>query len=82
MAAESGSERSSDSQLLKKLANYAIFLETIILKATNPDPFSEGTIKTRLFIQQIDNKIVDASEATNERKIKYIISLFREIVVK
>jgi tRNA threonylcarbamoyladenosine modification (KEOPS) complex Pcc1 subunit len=50
----------------------------IILKAVHPDPFLEGTIRARIFIQQVDNKIVDAAETSNERKVRYATFLLRE----
>jgi hypothetical protein len=50
----------------------------ITLKAVHPDPFLEGAIRARIFIQQVDNKIVDVAEASNRRKVRYIIFLLRE----
>jgi hypothetical protein len=49
----------------------------ITLKAVYPDPFLGGAIRARIFIQQVDNKIVDAAGASNRRKIRYTISLLR-----
>jgi hypothetical protein len=50
----------------------------ITLKAVHLDPFLEGAIRVRIFIQQVDNKIVDAVEASNGRKVRYATSLLRE----
>jgi hypothetical protein len=55
------------------------YVETnITLKAVYLDPFLEGAIRVRIFIQQVDNKIVDAAEASNGRKVRYTIFLLRE----
>jgi hypothetical protein len=42
---------------------------TITLKAVHLDLFLEGAVRARIFIQQVDNKIVDAAGASNGRKI-------------
>jgi hypothetical protein len=49
----------------------------IILKAVHLNPFLGGAIRARIFIQQVDNKIVDAAEASNRRKVRYTIFLLR-----
>jgi hypothetical protein len=49
----------------------------ITLKAVHPDPFLGGAIRARIFIQQVDNKIVDAAGASNGRKVRYATSLLR-----
>jgi hypothetical protein len=49
----------------------------ITLKAVHPDLFLEGAMRARIFIQQVDNKIADAAEASNERKVRYTTSLLR-----
>ena len=46
-----------------------------ILKIIHSESFSSKLLKARLFILQINNKIINAAEATKERKIKYAISL-------
>jgi hypothetical protein len=50
----------------------------ITLKAVHPNLFLEGTMRARIFIQQVDNKIADAAGASNERKVRYATSLLRE----
>jgi hypothetical protein len=50
---------------------------TITLKAVHPDLFSGGTVRARIFIQQMDNKIADAAGASDGRKIRYVVSLLR-----
>ena len=49
----------------------------VTLKAAHPDPFSGGSMKTRIFIQQVDNKIADATRTSNGRQIRYATSLLR-----
>ena len=48
-----------------------------MLKAAHSEPFSSGSMKTRIFVLQLINKIVDAAEATEDRKIRYKMSLLR-----
>jgi hypothetical protein len=54
----------------------------ITLKAVHPDPFLEGAIRAQIFIQQVDNKIVDAAGASNRRKVRYATSLLRRQVAE
>ena len=54
----------------------------VTLKIVHPNLFSERSMKTRIFIQQVDNKITDAIKTSNERQIRYVTSLFREIVTE
>jgi hypothetical protein len=49
----------------------------ITLKAVHLNLFLEGTIRAQIFIQQVDNKIVDVVEASNKRKVRYTTSLLR-----
>ena len=53
-----------------------------VLKAVYPDSFYSGSLKTKMFIIQIDNKIADAAGATDEQKICYAISLLRGPALK
>ena len=48
-----------------------------MLKAAHSEPFSGGLMKVRIFILQVDNKIVDAAGAFKGRKIRYEMSLLR-----
>lgn len=64
------------------MADTAGYIQTttpgaVVLKAAHPDPFSSGSMKMKIFIQQMDNKIADAALATDQRKIRYATSLFR-----
>ena len=54
----------------------------ITLKTAHPDPFRGGTTKTRIFILQVDNKITDAARASEGRKIRYAMSLLREVTTE
>ena len=49
--------------------------EANILKIAHSESFSNKLIKAKIFILQINNKIADAAEASEERKIHYEISL-------
>ena len=40
-----------------------------VLKAIHLKSFSDGVIKIKIFILQINNKIADAAEVTEEKKI-------------
>ena len=48
-----------------------------MLKAAHSESFSSGLIKAKIFILQVDNKIADAAETTEGRKIRYRMSLLR-----
>lgn len=56
--------------------------EWIVLKAVYLDPFSDRIQKTKIFIQQIDNKIADVAGIFNRRKIEYTTFLLRGIVAE
>ena len=51
--------------------------DSITLKAAHPDPFYEENLKTKIFLQQVDNKIANAAGASKGQQIRYMISLFR-----
>lgn len=59
------------------MAGYGAIGGGVTLKTAHPDPFSDGTQKAKIFMQQIDNKIADAKGATSGRKIRYATSLLR-----
>ena len=46
-----------------------------VLKAVHSDSFSSKSLKVKMFIIQINNKITDAAETTENQKIRYIMSL-------
>lgn len=63
-------------QFLKNFSEeYDVLKEEIMLKAVHFDLFNDKMIKTKMFIQQIDNKIIDTTKTINKRKVRYIISL-------
>ena len=49
----------------------------ITLEAAHPDAFYGGSMKARIFLQQVDNKINDAAGASEGMMIRYAISLLR-----
>ena len=52
--------------------------EVSIFKAVHSEPFSNRLIKVKIFILQINNKIINAAEASEKRKIRYKMSLLKE----
>ena len=46
-----------------------------ILKAAHLNSFSSGSLKAKMFIIQMNNKITDAAEVTDAQKIRYVIFL-------
>ena len=54
----------------------------ITLKAAHLDSFSRGTMKAKVFLQQVDNKIEDAAGASDDRMIRYVTSLLRGTVAE
>lgn len=60
----------------------SVMQNAVMLKTAYLDPFSDGALKVRIFIQQMDNKIADASLATDTRKIRYATSLLRRTVAE
>ena len=52
-------------------------IKASMLKIVHSEPFSSKLMKVRIFILQMNNRITDAVEASEERKIRYDISLLR-----
>ena len=61
-----------------------MFIDTnvITLKTVHPDSFRRETTKTRIFILQVDNKITNVVKTFEERKIRYVILLLREMTTE
>ena len=59
------------------IAGLTYSMRASILKAVHSEPFSSRSVKAKIFILQVDNKITDAAEASEERKIRYKMSLLR-----
>ena len=53
-----------------------------MLKTVHLEPFSGGLMKAKIFILQVNNKIADAAEASEERKIRYKILLLRRLTAE
>ena len=62
--------------------NMSFDTNVIILKTIHSNSFREETIKTRIFILQVDNKITNVARTFEKRKIRYVMSLLREITTK
>ena len=54
----------------------------ITLKTTHSDSFRKETTKTRIFILQVDNKIINVVETFEKRKIRYVMSLLRKVTTE
>ena len=67
---------------MTNIVNMSINTNVIIFKTIHPNSFRRETIKTRIFILQIDNKIIDITKAFEKKKIRYTISLLREVTTK
>ena len=52
--------------------------DSITLKAAHLDPFYGRNLKAKIFLQQVDNKIANAARASEEQRIRYMISLLRK----
>ena len=48
-----------------------------MLKADKPSPFSGGVLKAKLFLLQLENKMGDVDNPSDERTIRYAISLLQ-----
>ena len=56
--------------------------EANILKIIYSESFSDKSVKIKIFILQINNKIADTAEASEERKIHYKMSLLQELTAE
>ena len=45
------------------MVSIAAVNSVMVLKAAHSDLFSSGSLKAKMFIVQLDNKIIDAAEA-------------------
>ena len=60
----------------------SINANVITFKTVHSDSFRGETIKTRIFILQVDNKITNVVEIFEKRKIRYIMLLLRKVTTK
>ena len=56
--------------------------DSITLKAIHPDLFYGGNLKTKIILQQVDNKIANAAGASERQRIRYMISLLRGLAAE
>ena len=54
----------------------------MILKAVHLNAFSSGSLKAKMFIIQLNNKIIDAAEVTDRQKICYAMLLLWGLALK
>ena len=69
-------------ELMTSIVDMSISTNAITLKTTHPDSFRKETIKTRIFILQIDNKITDTVRTFKKRKIRYVMLLLKKVTTK
>lgn len=75
-------KEADEDQSMNEILSYAAVRREIILKTAHPDLFNGEAAKTRLFMQQIDNKTADVANTISGRKIRYAMSLLRETAAK
>ena len=61
-----------------------IFIDTNIItfKIVHSNSFKRETTKTKIFILQVNNKITNVTKTFKEKKIRYIMSLLKEMTTK
>ena len=59
------------------ITEFTFKTEVSILKAVYSESFSSESVRAKIFILQVDNKITDAVGVTEKRKIRYKMSLLR-----
>ena len=64
------------------MASIIISRQAIVLKAVHLDAFYSKSLKAKMFIIQIKNKIADAVKTIDEQKIQYVMLLLRESALK
>ena len=69
-------------EFMTNIVDMSINTNAITLKTVYSDSFKKETIKTRIFILQIDNKIIDMTRIFKKRKIRYVMSLLRKVTTK
>ena len=69
-------------EFMTNITDMSVSTNVITLKTTHPNSFRRGTIKTRIFILQVNNKIIDTTKTFKKRKIRYTMSLLREVIVE
>ena len=67
---------------MTSIADMFINTNAIIFKTIHPNLFRKETIKTRIFILQIDNKITNVTETFEKRKIRYVMFLLKEMTTE
>ena len=69
-------------ELMTNITNMFVNANAITLKTIHPNSFRKETIKVRIFILQVDNKITNVTRVFKKRKIRYVMSLLREVITK
>ena len=69
-------------KLMTNTIDMSFNINVITLKTIHSNSFRTETVKTRIFILQIDNKITNVVKTFEKRKIRYIMSLLRKVTTK
>ena len=69
------------TELMTNLTEVPI-TNVITLKIVHPNLFFKGLMKTKIFIQQVDNKITDVIGTLNKRQIRYTTFLLKRTVIE
>ena len=67
---------------MTSIIDMSVNTNVITLKTTYSNSFKKETTKIRIFILQVDNKITNVTKTFEERKIRYVMSLLREITIE
>ena len=69
-------------ELITNIIDMFINTNVITFKTIHSNLFKRETIKTRIFILQVNNKITNVIGISEKRKIRYIMSLLKEVTTK
>ena len=67
---------------MTSIVSMSINTNVIIFKIVHLNSSKKETIKTRIFILQVNNKITNVIETFKKRKIRYVMSLLREMTIE
>ena len=82
MESESIRFTENKEKLMTNVIDMSVNTNVITLKVIHSDPFRKETTKTRIFILQVDNKITNVTRTFEKRKIRYVMSLLKEMTIK
>ena len=70
--------------MIKNVINNVVQYKTkvITFKTTHSNSFLKGTMKTKIFLQQVDNKIENITKTSDERIIRYVTLLLQKTTME